>query len=296
MRAISIFLTLLLLVAWIALARYAYVCQILDQCDPTENVDGNDEALSSNRPKTLSLKYNNTVILEDYEEFDFSMNAVSSNLSENNEQFLKDLATYLNNNPERKMEIYGSYRNSEAGKTFGVFENIGLARANEIRAALVNLGVDENRISLNYEKLSGDEMGRPIRFKLFDNEKQPEEFDRVMYTFKNMTFTNANFAIDSDNFKPSDQFLIYADSVQAFLKNNPKHRVFIIGHTDNSGNEGYNEVLGQKRASSAKRYLQKMGIKNKIITSSKGESQPMAPNNTDANKQKNRRVNFLLKK
>lgn len=294
MRAISILLTFLALVAWIALARYAYVCQILGQCDGTVQVDDPNNNDANTRPKTLTVKYNNTPILANYDEFDFPLNSVSPNLNDDNNRFLDELANYLINNPDRQLEIYGSFRNSEADQKFGVFENIGLARAHEIRAALVNRGVDENRISLNYEKLSSDEMARPIRFKLYDKNRRPDDYEKVMYTFKDMTFTDANFAIDSDDFRPGKQFRFYADSVKVFLQKNPKYRMLIIGHTDNSGNLGYNEALGQKRANSAKRYLRNLGIKNNIVTSSKGESQPAAPNTTDANKQKNRRVNFRL--
>ena len=111
-----------------------------------------------------------------------------------------------------------------------------------------------------------------------------------------MTFSNANFAIDSEEFRPSAQFLVYADSLQTFLSENKEHTIRITGHTDDDGNELYNEDLGLKRANSAKAFLKKLGIKNKIIISSKGETQPAAPNKTEANKQKNRRVNFLLKK
>lgn len=298
MRTISILLTLLLLVVWIAIARYAYVCQIKQLCGETSATSHTElpEERTAVRPKTMSIRYNNTVILDGYEEFEFANGKVSPALYDDNKRLLDDLATYLTNNPERQMEITGGFRPSEREMKSGVFENLGLARANAIRQELVRRGISENRIGLNYETEGSEELGRPVQFKLSDLEKKPEDFTRVMFTFRDMTFSDANFAIDSDVFRPGKQFLLYADSVITFTKTNPDYHIHIIGHTDDDGNELYNETLGKKRAASARKFLKNMGIKNKIITSSKGESQPMAPNTTDANKQKNRRVNFVLKK
>jgi len=298
MRTLSLLLTFLLLVGWIAVARYAYVCVLLQTCDGQEELRNGqtDNTPDEIRPKTLTIRYNDTVILKDYEEFSFSEGQVQPETHPDNDRLLNDLATYLINNPQRQVKIYGRYRPSEADLKDGIFENLGLARANAIRQQLINRGIEEDRMALDYEQASGEVLGRPISFELSGDTEKPETYKRVLFTFKDMTFSNANFAIDSEVFRPSAQFLIYADSLQTFLSENPDQSMQIIGHTDDDGNELYNETLGRKRASSAKVFLQKMGIKNKIIISSKGESQPAAPNTTETNKQKNRRVNFLLKK
>jgi len=296
MRTLSLLLTFLILVSWIAIARHAYVCIILQSCDEQEFLHKSMAPQNEIRPKTLTIRYNDTVILKDYEEFGFSAGEVQPDAHPDNKRLLDDLATYLINNPQRQVKIYGHYRPSEAEVKSGVFENLGLARANAIRQELINRGIEEGRMALDYEQASNEVLGRPISFELSGEEEKSQPYKRVLFTFKDMTFSNANFAIDSEVFRPSAQFLIYADSLQTFLSENRSQSVRIIGHTDDDGNPFYNEVLGRKRASSAKAFLQKMGIKNKIIISSKGELQPVAPNTTEANKQKNRRVNFLLKK
>ncbi len=297
MRTLSLLLTFLLLIGWIAIARYAYICVILQTCEGQEirHIPTNDTS-NKVRPKTLTVRYNDTVILKDYEEFSFSEGQVQPAEHSDNDRLLDDLATYLINNPQRQVKIYGRFRPSEAELKNGIFENLGLARANAIRQQLINRGIEEDRMALDYEQSSGEVLGRPISFELSGDSEKPDNYKRILFTFKDMTFSNANFAIDSEVFRPSAQFLVYADSLQTFLSENPSQSVRIIGHTDDDGNELYNETLGRKRANSAKVFLQKMGIKNKIIISSMGESQPAAPNTTEANKQKNRRVNFLLKK
>ncbi len=296
MRIFSLLLTFLLLVGWIAIARYAYVCVILQTCDNQEISDRQPDTSTETRPKTLTVRYNDTVILKDYEEFSFSDGKVEPDAHSDNKRLLDDLATYLINNPQRQVKITGHYRPSEAEMNSDFFENIGLARANAIRQRLINRGIEESRMALDYEQASGEILGRPISFELSGDKEKPDTYKRVLFTFKDMTFSNANFAIDSEVFRPSAQFLIYADSLQTFLSENRNQSVHIIGHTDDDGNPFYNEQLGRKRANSAKAFLKKLGVKNKITISSMGESQPAAPNTTEANKQKNRRVNFLLKK
>jgi len=65
----------------------------------------------------------------------------------------------------------------------------------------------------------------------------------------------------------------------------------VVGHTDNEGSSTTNMRLGKGRADFARDYLIKNGIAAaKIITASKGESQPIASNATDAGKAENRRT------
>jgi OOP family OmpA-OmpF porin len=67
----------------------------------------------------------------------------------------------------------------------------------------------------------------------------------------------------------------------------------IVGHTDNSGNRQNNLVLSQARADSVKNYLLQKGIPaDSMNTSGMGPDQPVASNNTDIGKRKNRRIEF----
>ena len=68
--------------------------------------------------------------------------------------------------------------------------------------------------------------------------------------------------------------------------------VEIEGHTDNTGDNAYNERLGQARAEAVKRYLyEKHQVPlHKINVISYGEEKPVAPNNTRDGRAQNRRV------
>ncbi len=77
---------------------------------------------------------------------------------------------------------------------------------------------------------------------------------------------------------------------QSFLKN-PKLVVEIAGHTDNIGEEDANHRLSQKRADTLREFLIKKGIsENRILAKGYGEKSPIAGNDTEAGRAKNRRT------
>ena len=79
------------------------------------------------------------------------------------------------------------------------------------------------------------------------------------------------------------------------LQRYPGTEVLIVGHTDNVGSDAYNLTLSQRRAESAKSYLVSMGIPaDRIRTAGRGESEPIAPNETQAGAQQNRRVEIAI--
>lgn len=81
------------------------------------------------------------------------------------------------------------------------------------------------------------------------------------------------------------------------LKDNPEIHVQIQGHTDNVGNKRKNMELSLARAESVKAFLIAKGIDGaRITTAGFGPDKPLVPNTTAANKQKNRRIEFLRTK
>ncbi len=69
----------------------------------------------------------------------------------------------------------------------------------------------------------------------------------------------------------------------------------IEGHTDNIGSEEYNLSLSNRRANSVGEYLRSKGIAEYRLSSyGYGMSKPIATNETEESRQKNRRVEILL--
>lgn len=82
----------------------------------------------------------------------------------------------------------------------------------------------------------------------------------------------------------------------AYLAANPSVRVTLEGHCDERGSTEYNVSLGERRANSARSYLQSAGVAaNQISVVSYGESQPAVDGHTEAAWSKNRRVEIKLK-
>ena len=288
MRVLLVFL---LFIVYALFARWYYVCQIKGMCE--EKIE---------RLQTLQLvDEDGSVILEGYEQFAFDTTKISAELTENNGKFLDEVANYLKANSDKSLTIKGFYRPSEKEiKTgSGMFENLGLARADHIRSMLARRGIDESRITLDYGQSMDENLNDPLSFELFIAE-MPSDFEKTAFTFENMTFSEANFEYNSADFNPGVQLKTYADSVKTFFELNPDRSLTIIGHTDSIGSDAYNDNLGLERAKSASEYFKNLGVNVAISTETMGKRRPAdansKPDGTDnpEGREKNRRVNFVI--
>jgi outer membrane protein OmpA-like peptidoglycan-associated protein len=86
------------------------------------------------------------------------------------------------------------------------------------------------------------------------------------------------------------------DRLAKLMKSNPRVKVLIEGHTDSQGNKEKNDSLSQKRAEAVAKYLSEIEKidPNRIQTIGFGFSKPIASNDTDEGKKKNRRVVFKI--
>jgi outer membrane protein OmpA-like peptidoglycan-associated protein len=79
------------------------------------------------------------------------------------------------------------------------------------------------------------------------------------------------------------------------LSGQPNTEVRIVGHTDSTGSDELNNRLSLERAQATKRYLVERGVSaNQIQVAGRGEHEPVADNNSDAGRAKNRRVEIFL--
>jgi len=75
----------------------------------------------------------------------------------------------------------------------------------------------------------------------------------------------------------------------------PETEILVVGHTDSKGSESYNQGLSQRRAESAADFLMNQGIAaDRLRTVGRGESEPVATNDTEAGRQQNRRVEVAI--
>jgi len=78
------------------------------------------------------------------------------------------------------------------------------------------------------------------------------------------------------------------------MKENHSIKIVITGHTDNYGDPEQNlRYFGMKRAESLKAYMVGKGVPSEQIRcESKGQNEPIAPNDSRTNRAKNRRANI----
>ena len=101
------------------------------------------------------------------------------------------------------------------------------------------------------------------------------------------------FAYDSAAVQPAFQRTL--DQVAATLAEYNQTYVDVLGHTDSTGSDAYNQGLSQRRAVSVADYLSSRGVQSaRIATQGFGESEPIADNATDAGRAANRRVEIKL--
>lgn len=85
------------------------------------------------------------------------------------------------------------------------------------------------------------------------------------------------------------------DKVVYWMKEYPKLRIALEGHTSDEGNDGANQLLSERRVRSARIYLSYAGIdEGRVETKGLGEDKPIADNSTESGREKNRRVELRI--
>jgi len=113
--------------------------------------------------------------------------------------------------------------------------------------------------------------------------KSVTQLAKVTYDAKSL------FDFDRSVVKPEGQAAL--NQLAAKLQTVTVEVVVVVGHTDSVGTDLYNLKLGQRRAEAVKKYLASQGVESaRVYTDSKGESQPIASNQTAQGRSENRRV------
>lgn len=105
-----------------------------------------------------------------------------------------------------------------------------------------------------------------------------------------LVLVGVNFDFDKATLRPEDIAILDRDAL-SFVKSNSDVVVEVEGHTDSRGSDKYNMGLSLRRAEAVRDYLISKGVAaDRLTAKGYGESQPIADNNTDEGRFKNRRV------
>jgi outer membrane protein OmpA-like peptidoglycan-associated protein len=208
-------------------------------------------------------------------------------------------------NSTSKFRITGLYSNSETNNS--IFPDLGIARANAIKNYLISKGFPENKLILNSELNNNstteeNSTYKTSKFALLDNsviangKNISKDWNAVKAEINNTPLI-LYFNTGQANIQLTEQEKAKIASLVDYLNNVENSKLSIIGYTDNSpGVRNTNEFYSQERAKFAKSYFVKNGIpENKIETIGKGPSNPIADNNSEQGKAKNRSAEVHIK-
>lgn len=205
----------------------------------------------------------------------------------------------------------GSTTDPNAGKckvNFQVTDDIGVAEG----TAVVKLSYNGQNVYTGETDIEGkcstwveqhktydmsvQKFGKTFTMKLeMPIDSKLSEFDYgvrikiVEHYTRTYTLENVYFDVDKWDLKPVSYVAL--DQLYAAMKANPDMTVELAGHTDSDADDSHNMILSQRRADAVMKYITDKGIaKNRIMAKGYGERVPIVPNDTPANKAKNRRT------
>ena len=198
----------------------------------------------------------------------------------------------------KALNITGLYTSEETNNS--AFPNLGLARASAIKNYFISTGIPSKRIDVHSEidnSLISDNKGvyyGPLKLSISEIDEEHYTKNEAILALGEEIKNNPmvlNFDTASSSVELTPEQRVKFVYISKYLDKADDARVHIIGHTDNTGDVSSNETLGLKRANFIKRYFMGNAIlESHIITSSKGQSEPIADNSTEEGRQKNRRV------
>lgn len=112
---------------------------------------------------------------------------------------------------------------------------------------------------------------------------------------KDMIVQLRNIQFESNSYILTRSSHAELDKVVKLMEANPGLKIELSAHTDDVGTDDYNDQLSSKRGESAMEYIVKKGIDRSRLTSvGYGKRRPLVPNDSDAHRAINRRVEFKV--
>lgn len=205
-------------------------------------------------------------------------------------------------NSTSKFKINGLYNSTEENNS--IFPDLGIARATAVKNYLISKGIPENKIVISSSltedlKKVGDTITNSISYDLISPNTLNKNNTNNWETLKAEINANPvrlyfNTGQSSINLSQEDKEKL--GRIIQYTNNVEGSKILITGHTDNTtGPNNTNEYYSAKRAQFAKQYLVSNGISvAKIVTQGKAATMPIADNNSEDGRAKNRRAEIAI--
>lgn len=106
--------------------------------------------------------------------------------------------------------------------------------------------------------------------------------------------SDASFAVDSAELKFDAQSTF--GKIADVLKDYNKTAIHVVGNTDSTGSDAYNQKLSKERAQTVAQFMESRGVNaQRTRVWGRGESEPIATNDTAEGRSRNRRVDIVIK-
>ncbi len=302
---IPVILLSVLSVVWLTGSSYFYVCKVKDNCNSTDVTEGKENEKSKEFviPATeirdgdsLNIGYEGKLF--------FMRNTDSLVAASNDEAAWEELSDYLSKHPEKNLVVTGHYLDSESGGA-----QLGLNRS----ASFVDFfseksGISDKRFKSAFEVDDGALLSEDstkvygalsFDFNIDKTKLEEEASDKVDLEDLEVDLMKARkvyFDFGSSIMKANPALHQFFTDLEFYLSEKEGSKISLTGHTDNLGSPDKNKVLSLERAKDVRRYLMdNNNFKRKhFILKAKGQAVPIASNDTETGRAKNRRVEIKL--
>ncbi|MEA3523493.1 MAG: OmpA family protein [Campylobacterota bacterium] len=206
----------------------------------------------------------------------------SPDIAQRSEADMKVVADCLKDHPDTKVEFEG-HTDSIGSKAFN--QKLSEKRAVSAKAFVAAKGINTSRIATS----GRGELDPVASNKTEDGRAQNRRVDILFVDGK----VPVLFDYNSADLKGEVSKLA---NILTFMQKNPTSSITVVGHTDKIGSKKFNIKLSKRRAAAVRNFLVGNGIdKSRIKMIAKGKAEPVADNETDGGRAKNRRAEMNLR-
>jgi outer membrane protein OmpA-like peptidoglycan-associated protein len=176
--------------------------------------------------------------------------------------------------------------------SIGLKYNLVAPSSNKKDEIIDNKKEIKRRVKANYDTNVEPRL-QEIENQIASHSHQINKEDLIIES--NETKTKHQFFFETNEHLVSINSLERVVDIADIMKANSAYKANITGYADSDASTILNEMLSKKRAENIKKYLVSLGLEgSRISTFYKGEASPLAPNDSQLNKQLNRRVDIVL--
>lgn len=187
--------------------------------------------------------------------------------------------------------VQGSAREAVTTDVEGGFKMSNIPAGLEILTATAKGYAEGSGVA---DVAEGDE-GEPVYIRLSKTGKKASYNGKAIIEGESIVMNKILFDQGSAALKPESKTEL--DQIANFLKSNPNGEIELSGHTSSEGDASLNKSLSYKRVNACKEYIVSKGIDvGRIIAVGYGPDRPVAPNDTEAGRAQNRRVEMKVLK